>query len=219
MMEGKGGVGLSCRNSAKAAAAFGLPAIIANEGLIAQQKGWWRSPTSSSILRTRQNTFIRTWMRTANGSTALIATRSPSPRINRRLSTVSGHCRSTTSITSSSPIQSSASRGHEEQGPQARCRWLAHHLCASQRAYRSHAARKLATFPERRVRTMPAMALKALLVGRAGLSRLQGRANSLLLGIEIEGVMSHLTSPARLLVAAKGQRRIEDVIAVDPDGA
>jgi len=31
--------------------------------------------------------------------------------------------------------------------------------------------------------------------------------------------MSHLPSPARLLVAAEGQRRIEDVIAVDPDGA
>ncbi len=31
--------------------------------------------------------------------------------------------------------------------------------------------------------------------------------------------MSHLTAPAGLLVAAKGQCRIEDVIAIDPDGA
>jgi hypothetical protein len=46
----------------------------------------------------------------------------------------------------------------------------------------------------------------------------QGGADSLLLGVEIKGVMSHLTSPARLLVAAKGQRRIEDIVAVDPNG-
>jgi hypothetical protein len=48
---------------------------------------------------------------------------------------------------------------------------------------------------------------------------LQGSADSLLLGVEIKGVVSHFTSPARLLVAAKGQRRIKDVVAVDPDRA
>jgi hypothetical protein len=32
----------------------------------------------------------------------------------------------------------------------------------------------------------------------------QGCADSLLLGVEIEGIMSHLTAPARLLVAAEG---------------
>src|SRR5262245_26348750 len=31
--------------------------------------------------------------------------------------------------------------------------------------------------------------------------------------------MSHLASPARLLVAAEWQRGVEDVVAVDPDGS
>ena len=47
----------------------------------------------------------------------------------------------------------------------------------------------------------------------------QGCADRLLLGVEIKGVMPHFTPPAGLLVAAKGQCRIEDVVAVDPDCA
>src|SRR5271167_1629265 len=39
------------------------------------------------------------------------------------------------------------------------------------------------------------------------------------LGLEIifEHLAAHLAAPARLLVAAKGHRRVEDVVAVDPD--
>src|ERR1700728_1401575 len=39
------------------------------------------------------------------------------------------------------------------------------------------------------------------------------------LGLEIipEHLASHLAAPARLLVAAKGHRRVENVVAIDPD--
>ncbi len=35
-------------------------------------------------------------------------------------------------------------------------------------------------------------------------------------GIHLEGIVPHLTSPARLLVPAEGQGRVEDVVTIDP---
>ena len=48
-------------------------------------------------------------------------------------------------------------------------------------------------------------------------ARSNGCADRLRLQVVIERVVSHLASPARLLVAAERHRRIEDVVAVDPD--
>jgi hypothetical protein len=39
------------------------------------------------------------------------------------------------------------------------------------------------------------------------------------LKIVLEDLAAHLAAPARLLVAAEGQRRVEDVVAIDPDRA
>src|ERR1700685_561367 len=44
-------------------------------------------------------------------------------------------------------------------------------------------------------------------------------ANCLGFKIILEHLAAHLAAPARLLVAAKGQRRVEDVVAIDPDRA
>src|SRR5690348_3195772 len=37
-------------------------------------------------------------------------------------------------------------------------------------------------------------------------------------GVGLEGLVAHLTAPAGLLVPAERQGRVEDVVAVDPDG-
>src|SRR5215471_14876064 len=44
-------------------------------------------------------------------------------------------------------------------------------------------------------------------------------ADGLDLGVGLQGLVAHLSSPAGLLVAAEGQRGVEDVVAIDPDGA
>src|SRR5271167_909585 len=45
---------------------------------------------------------------------------------------------------------------------------------------------------------------------------LNPHAHRLGLGVVVEHLMPHLAAPARLLVAAKRQCRVEDVVAVDP---
>src|SRR5579885_570887 len=47
----------------------------------------------------------------------------------------------------------------------------------------------------------------------------ESRADCLRLSIEIERVVPHLAPPAGLLVASEGHRRVENVIAIDPDGS
>src|SRR5215469_1393289 len=39
------------------------------------------------------------------------------------------------------------------------------------------------------------------------------------LGVVLQDFVSHLAAPARLLVATERERRVEDVVAVDPDGS
>ncbi len=51
----------------------------------------------------------------------------------------------------------------------------------------------------------------------AGFANLHSDAHCLGLGVEIENVFAHFASPARLLVAAKRQSRVKNVVAVDPD--
>ena len=46
---------------------------------------------------------------------------------------------------------------------------------------------------------------------------LEGDADCLHFGVLLQRLVPHLAAPARLLVAAEGQRRVEDVVAVDPD--
>ena len=48
--------------------------------------------------------------------------------------------------------------------------------------------------------------------------RLQLGRHRLDLGVGLEGLVAHLAAPAGLLVAAERQGRVEDVVAVDPDG-
>src|SRR6202789_1615430 len=48
---------------------------------------------------------------------------------------------------------------------------------------------------------------------------LQLRGDRLDLGVCLESLVAHLAAPAGLLVAAKRQRGVEDVVAVDPDRA
>src|SRR6185312_12710754 len=47
---------------------------------------------------------------------------------------------------------------------------------------------------------------------------LQLRRHRLDFGVGLEGLVAHLTAPAGLLVPAERQGRVEDVVAVDPDG-
>src|SRR5580700_7023876 len=48
---------------------------------------------------------------------------------------------------------------------------------------------------------------------------LQLRCYCLDLRVGLQDLVAHLAAPAGLLVAAERQRRVEDVVAVDPDGA
>src|ERR1700687_6342800 len=48
---------------------------------------------------------------------------------------------------------------------------------------------------------------------------LQSGADRLYLGVQLKHIVAHFASPARLLVPAKGQRRVEYVVAVDPHRA
>src|SRR5215831_15702599 len=50
-------------------------------------------------------------------------------------------------------------------------------------------------------------------------ARLDASADRLGLQIVVERRVTHLTSPSGLLVATERKRGIEDVVAVDPDGA
>src|SRR5215510_12031452 len=48
---------------------------------------------------------------------------------------------------------------------------------------------------------------------------LQGGGDRLHFGVVLQHELAHLAPPARLLVAAEGQRRVEHVVAVDPHRA
>src|SRR5579871_341458 len=48
---------------------------------------------------------------------------------------------------------------------------------------------------------------------------LKADAHRLGLGVLMDDVLAHLPAPSRLLVAAEGQRGVEDVVCVDPHGA
>ena len=50
-------------------------------------------------------------------------------------------------------------------------------------------------------------------------SALQSHHDGFGLGVEIEHFVAHLAAPAGLFVAAKGQRGVENIVAIDPDGA
>src|SRR5262245_34749887 len=45
----------------------------------------------------------------------------------------------------------------------------------------------------------------------------KGGRHRLDLRVVVEDELTHFTSPTRLLVAAEGQRGVEDIVAVDPD--
>src|SRR5258708_789387 len=62
-----------------------------------------------------------------------------------------------------------------------------------------------------------AMSLRAFLVRDR--VTLELGADRLHLRIEFQRIMSHFAAPPGLLVASEGQRRVEDVVAVDPDRA
>ncbi len=55
--------------------------------------------------------------------------------------------------------------------------------------------------------------------GPPALACSEQRGDRLDLGVVVEDLVAHLASPAGLLVAAEWQRGVEDVVAVDPDGA
>jgi hypothetical protein len=47
---------------------------------------------------------------------------------------------------------------------------------------------------------------------------LQCSGHGLDLSVAVQDLFAHFAAPARLLVAAKGQRRVEHVVAIDPHG-
>src|ERR1700722_3521818 len=60
--------------------------------------------------------------------------------------------------------------------------------------------------------------MTALNCGNCG-ARLEGGADGFYFGVVFEGFVAHFAAPAGLLVAAERKSGVEDVVAVDPDGA
>src|SRR5271168_1401878 len=48
---------------------------------------------------------------------------------------------------------------------------------------------------------------------------LKGRGDGLYLGVVVKHFLAHLAAPAGLFVSAERQGGVEDVVAIDPDGA
>src|ERR1022692_207759 len=109
----------------------------------------------------------------------------------------------------------------EQPAARGRPGWLPG-LAAAQKKQRAHHDGTQASGKTRRARRSAGRNARGgpwRCPSRYAARRSQLGGDGLYLGVVVEHLVAHFTSPAGLLVPAEGQRGVEHVVAVDPDGA